>query len=212
MKDSWTVRIFATDIDTAALDFARVGRYPVSAAAELPPALRARYFAETGSGNNKVLEVLPVLRHLMVFVPHNLLSNPPFISMNLIFCRNVMIFLKRDAKDTILSQLHRSLLSPHGFLVLGAAEQPGPGGDTLFRPLASCSHIYRPAKIEKSSSFGKGLQHVYTPWDALDLTPQPLLEPPAPSFPPECMQLLQSLLQCKKSTNCVRRNFKQRTN
>ena len=126
-KEAWTVRIFATDIDNAALEYARQGRYPREAAGELTPALRDRYFIESGSGSSAMLEVVPALRHLMVFVPHNLLSNPPFISMNLVCCRNVMIFLKREAKATILGQLHRSLNAPHGFLVLGNSEQAGHG-------------------------------------------------------------------------------------
>ena len=86
----FTIRIFASDIDMQALDVARGARYPAEAASEIPEELRKRYFTEDVYG---VLEALPVLRHLMVFVPHNLLNNPPFISMNLVCCRNVMIFL-----------------------------------------------------------------------------------------------------------------------
>lgn len=144
----WTVRIFATDIDLQALDFARAGRYPLHAASEIPAHLRDRYFVESQG----FLEAVPLLRHLMVFVPHNLLNNPPFISMNLVACRNVMIFLRRETKRLLLAQLHRALVHPHGFLVLGNAEQTGAQTQDMFAPVATGEgpgrgHVYRPVRI-----------------------------------------------------------------
>ena len=141
----------------------------------------------------------------MVFVPHNLLNNPPFISMNLVCCRNLMIFLRRDTKRLLLSQLHRSLNYPHGFLILGNAEQTGTGTETIFAAVHDVPHAYRPMR-------GMNLASLERPWkwslqagaprptDSVSSVASELLTMPSsmPSssgrLPHECIQLLRSML------------------
>jgi two-component system CheB/CheR fusion protein len=119
------VRIFATDIDPAAIAFARRGVYPAGALAGVPGPLRARYFTPSGGG----FEVVKSLRSRMIFGEHDLSARVPFPRIDLILCRNVLIYftpaLQRIALETFAYSLR-----PGGRLVLGLSETvtalPGP--------------------------------------------------------------------------------------
>ena len=87
------VRIFATDVDAAAVAFARRGVYPAGALASLPAALRNRYFAPSGTA----FEVVRALRSRMIFGEHDLSAGVPFPRIDLILCRNVLIYLHAAA-------------------------------------------------------------------------------------------------------------------
>lgn len=131
------VQIFATDVDQEAIETARVGRYPAGIADDLTPARLARHFvAEEDSfrvGRN--------LRDMVVFADHNALQDPPFTRLDLICCRNLLIYLERDLQAQLLP-LFRYALQPRGVLFLGPSEAP----DQLtedFRPENRAWRIYR---------------------------------------------------------------------
>ena len=119
------VRIFATDIDPAAIAFARRGVYSAASLTKVPAALRSRYFTPAGSGS----EVIRSLRSQMVFGEHDMSARVPFPRIDLIVCRNVLIYftpaLQRRALETFAYSLR-----PGGRLVLGSSETvaslPGP--------------------------------------------------------------------------------------
>ncbi len=111
------VRIFATDIDAAAIAFARRGIYPPGALKSVPPELRNRYFSKSGAG----FEVVKRLRSTMVFGEHDLSARVPFPRIDLLLCRNVLIYftpaLQRVALETFAFSLRAN-----GRLVLGPSE------------------------------------------------------------------------------------------
>ena len=111
------IQIFATDIDEEALAEARLGRYPETIAADVPAARLSRFFERDGTHHR----VRKELRDLVVFSTHNLLRDPPFSRLDLIACRNLLIYLNRDAQDRVLNLFHFGL-RPDAFLFLGASE------------------------------------------------------------------------------------------
>ncbi len=114
------VQIFGTDIDLAALRRARSGLYQDSVLQGIDPAMRDRFFARQSGG----WRVRSRLREMCVFAPHNLLQDPPFSRLDMISCRNVMIYLSPEAQNDLLPRFHYAL-NPGGYLMLGASESLG---------------------------------------------------------------------------------------
>ena len=111
------IQIFATDIDEDALAEARAGRYPDSIAADVSAERLRKFFTDDGGG----YRVTKSLRELVLFTPHNVLRDPPFSRLDLISCRNLLIYLNREAQDRVLDALHFGL-RPTGYLFLGSSE------------------------------------------------------------------------------------------
>jgi two-component system CheB/CheR fusion protein len=115
-----SVRLFATDIDQHAIAQARRGVYPQAALADVPPELAERYFVEEDMG----VRPIKAVRDLCVFAHHDLLSQPPFVHLDLISCRNVLIYFQGDVQSEILAKFHHAL-RPQGWLLLGQSESVG---------------------------------------------------------------------------------------
>ncbi|WP_168771083.1 PAS domain-containing protein [Palleronia sediminis] len=130
-------KIFGTDIDRAALERARAGRFAEDALAHVPPDLRAGCIAAAGGG----WKVSPELREMCVFAPHDLLGDPPFSRLDLISCRNVMIYLTADSQHALLQKFHYGL-GAGGYLWLGPSETLG-RSDTFFHTVSQAHRIYR---------------------------------------------------------------------
>ncbi len=130
---AFPVQIFASDISLAAIEKARAGRYLENIAADLTPERLNRYFTKIEGG----YQVNKSLREMCVFTRHNLIDDPPFSKVDLISCRNVLIYLGSVQKD-ILPLFHYAL-KPNGFLMLGAAEA-APGD--LFSAVDGQRRIY----------------------------------------------------------------------
>ena len=111
------VRVFATDIDSAAIAFARRGLYPPAALQKVPPALRKRFFIKSDGA----FEVAKSLRALMIFGEHDLGARAPFPRIDLILCRNVLIYFTPPMQQAALETFGFSL-RPDGRLVLGPSE------------------------------------------------------------------------------------------
>ena len=130
--------VYATDIDPASLHQAREGRYPATSLAALPGAWRMRYFAREGEG----YRIGPEVRRLVFFKVHNILDSVPFGRIDLILCRNVLIYMTEALQGGVLQTLHEAL-NPGGFLVLGKVEGlTGPARD-LLEPVDVSERIYR---------------------------------------------------------------------
>ncbi len=113
-------RVFATDVHRASLEFASAGVYSADALSEVSTERLQRYFVKKGSG----YQVTQDLRKLVVFAPHNVVKDAPFTKLNLISCRNLLIYLQADVQQKVLSLFHFGLLA-NGFLFLGPSESPG---------------------------------------------------------------------------------------
>ena len=138
LDSSIGLQLFATDVDTQALGKARRGCYSLADLEDTVPAtLRERYF-ET---REDLCTVRKGLRRRVTFVQHNLLLNPPFIHLDLICCRNLLIYLGNPARRQLFETLHYGL-RPDGLLFLGRAENLPPQQD-LFEPVDHRHRIYR---------------------------------------------------------------------
>jgi two-component system CheB/CheR fusion protein len=115
------LRVFATDVDSDAIEFARRGLYPASAVANVPSNLRERYFTEAGGH----FEVIPAVRALIAFGQHDLAMRAPFPRIDLAVCRNVLIYFTQDLQRRAL-QLFAFSLRDGGYLALGKAETTSP--------------------------------------------------------------------------------------
>lgn len=126
--EAWfTLRIFATDLGLGAIEQARKGVFPESIARNVSPARLKAYFAREAGGGYRVLE--PV-REMVIFAHHNLLSDPIFSGVDLLCCRNLLIYFGAALKERTLRLLCHAL-SPGGFLLLGGAESVGQCGEFL---------------------------------------------------------------------------------
>jgi len=133
------VQVFATDVNDVALQVARAGVYPQSAVAHVPAQLRSQYLADgTEPGHCRVT---PELRRAVTFSPHNVFADPPFTRLDIVSCRNLLIYLEPPLQDRILS-IFRFALEPRGCLFLGSAESVGKLG-RLFGNVARKWHIFR---------------------------------------------------------------------
>jgi diguanylate cyclase (GGDEF)-like protein/PAS domain S-box-containing protein len=111
------LQVFATDIDSTALQTARRGRYDAQAVACLPEDLRRRWFQKDSAGH----EVLPQLRDVVVFARHDITVDPPFPRLDLVSCRNLLIYLHAPAQVQVLRGVAQ-VLQPGGLLLLGPTE------------------------------------------------------------------------------------------
>ena len=128
--------MFATDVNEALLDRARQGLYAKGHAEQISPERLRRFFVEEQGG----YRVSKRLRQRVVFARQNLLSDPPFSRLDLISCRNVLIYIESDWQSTILPAFHYAL-RPGGFLLLGKSESIGPFTD-LFEPVGKKPRIF----------------------------------------------------------------------
>ena len=130
------VQIFASDIDEDAIGVARIGRYPTALLEGLSQERRDRFFVWEDDGYT----VRKDLRTLCTFAVHSLIRDPPFSRIDLISCRNLLIYLDNVLQDTVISVLHYALV-PKGILVLGTAESLA-RHSTLFAPLDRTQRIF----------------------------------------------------------------------
>jgi len=112
-----SLKIFATDVELQNVETAGAGTYPESIAAEVSPQQLERFFVK--KGNNFVVK--NELRQSIVFARHNLLTDPPFTRMDLVVCRNVLIYFRAQAQERALKRLQYALL-PGAHLFLGSSE------------------------------------------------------------------------------------------
>jgi two-component system CheB/CheR fusion protein len=118
------MKIFATDVHASSIETAAQGRYPAEALTDMPAHLKQRYFEQIGDE----YQVQSQLRGSMVFARHNVLRDAPFTRLDLITCRNLLIYFKTPAQHKVLALFHFSL-TLGGALMLGPSETPGPLSD-----------------------------------------------------------------------------------
>lgn len=131
------VKIFATDVSKESLETASVGLYTESMVADIPPERLARHFVRRPDG----YQISQALRKSVVFARHDLLKDPPFTRMDLVCCRNLLIYFQPLVQTRVLHSF-RHALKPDGLLVLGNSETPGELSDR-FATANARSRIYR---------------------------------------------------------------------
>lgn len=119
-KITRNVRVFATDVDQEAVEFAAAGRYGDSIAADISPERLAKWFLVDGDG----FRVSRALRDRVIFARHNLIKDPPLTRMDLVSCRNMLIYLGVELQRRVIALLAYALRA-RGFLMLGASETVG---------------------------------------------------------------------------------------
>ncbi|GAA4339677.1 hypothetical protein GCM10023144_38200 [Pigmentiphaga soli] len=135
--DHASFQVFATDIDEYAIGAARTALFPDSIAADVSP-IRLRQFFQKEQSQFRVKKEL---REKVLFALHNVLSDPPFSRLDLVCCRNLLIYLDRDAQTEILRMFHFAL-HPGGYLFLGSSESADSVGG-LFTAVDKKNRIYR---------------------------------------------------------------------
>lgn len=119
-----TVQIYGTDLDEDSIHTARQGKYPASIARDISKdRIKQFFFCEESQ-----YEIKKQIRETLVFAPHNIISDPPFTKLDLICCRNLLIYLNTDLQNQLISMFHYCLTF-HGILFLGPSETVGKHGD-----------------------------------------------------------------------------------
>lgn len=140
-----SLQIFATDIDERAISFGRAGLYPQAIVTDVPPTRLRHYFIK----EDEHYRIRKEIREKVLFAKHSLLSDPPFSQIDLIVCRNLLIYLDREVQREILQMFHFALRSG-GFLFLGSSESADACHE-LFTPVDKRNRIFR-AKTGTASS------------------------------------------------------------
>ena len=130
------IQMFATDIDEKGYAWGREALYPASTVADIPPERLRAFFTQEAGG----YRVRKSLREGVLFAVHNVLQDPPFSRLDLISCRNLLIYLQPEAQDQVVETFHYALRH-NGVLFLGASETAGESG--LFVPAGGTQRIYR---------------------------------------------------------------------
>ena len=162
------VKIFATDVADRNLATARKGIYPSSMVESLSPERLKRFFDKKGD----TYQVKPDIRETVLFAPQNLLHDPPYSKMDLVSCRNLLIYLEPAAQDRVLSLAHFALREG-GYLFLGNSETIG-RHDEKFTTLSKRWRIYRRVGPARPSAID------FSTWPARDVRGGPL--PAAPKL------------------------------
>jgi two-component system CheB/CheR fusion protein len=131
------IKIFATDIDQRAVEFAAEGIYPESVVADLTPQRMEEFFVK----RQDRYYVSRQLREMIIFAPQNLTKDPPFSNMDLVSCRNLLIYLQPSMQKRVLAMMAYAL-KRNGFMFLGASESLGANVD-IFRPISNSWKVYQ---------------------------------------------------------------------
>jgi two-component system CheB/CheR fusion protein len=136
IKQEFKLQIYATDIDDDAIATARAGNYPPNIAIDVSPERLRRFFAKGENG----FRIKKEIREMVVFAVQNVITDPPFTKMDLISCRNVLIYLEAELQNRVIPAFHYAL-RPGGVLFLSPSEGIGNFFD-LFAPLDKKWKIY----------------------------------------------------------------------
>jgi two-component system CheB/CheR fusion protein len=139
LKQDYTVQVFATDIDSRAIATARAGIYPASMTADVSPERLKRFFTLEPDGSG--YRIHKSIRDMLVFSEQDLIKDPPFSKLDLICCRNLLIYLGAELQKKIVPLFHYAL-KPGGILFLGTSEGVG-DFDDLFSVLDRKAKLYQ---------------------------------------------------------------------
>ncbi len=137
LQQNYNFQLFATDIDVDALALARKGVYAETTLEGVDQKIKERYFRH----KENAYEIVKAVRDMVVFSKHNVFDDPPFLRLDLITCRNVLIYFNNKLQNTVMNLFHYALNS-NGILFLGKSEALGQSG-TLFQSINSKAKIFK---------------------------------------------------------------------
>ena len=185
------LQIFATDVDEDALEVARQGIYPEGISADVSPERLARFFTRV---DESAWQVSKQVRETVTFAVQNLITDAPFSKMDLISCRNLLIYLEPEVQKKVITLLHFAL-NEGGYLFLGPSETIGRQTD-LFEPVSQKWRIYRRIGPSRAAD----LQFPVMQTEPRPAKPQPASRPQAP---PRLAELAQNSLLRRFALACV---------
>jgi two-component system, chemotaxis family, CheB/CheR fusion protein len=136
-KGHLAVQVFATDLDRDAIDKARLGFFPSNITADVSPERLTRFFSKEDHG----YRVRKEIREMVIFAPQDLIMDPPFTKLDILSCRNLLIYLDAEMQKKLMPLFHYSL-NPRGILFLGSAETVG-SSTHLFGAISGKSRLFR---------------------------------------------------------------------
>ena len=139
LQKSFQLQVFATDIDRHGIEVARVGVYPASIAADITPARLGRHFIADPDGST--YRVTKAIRDMLIFSEQDVTRDPPFSRLDLISCRNLLIYMGSDLQKKLIPLFHYAL-NPSGFLALGSSDSIGEFSG-LFAAVDHKAKLYR---------------------------------------------------------------------
>ncbi|MGR9115519.1 MAG: chemotaxis protein CheB [Gammaproteobacteria bacterium] len=137
LKHRFTLQIFATDLDRDAIEKARQGFYPANIAGDVSAERLGRFFSVDGDGYRINKEI----RDMVLFATQNVIMDPPFTRLDILSCRNLLIYLSQELQKKLIPLFHYALTA-HGILLLGNAETIN-GFSHLFKVIDSKSRLYQ---------------------------------------------------------------------
>lgn len=164
----FTTQVFATDIDQVAIEKARQGLYPANIAADVSPERLGRFFTQEGKDSYRVKKAV---RDMVIFAEQDVIKDPPFSKIDLISCRNLLIYMEAELQRKVVPLFHYAL-APGGFLFLGNAESVGEFTN-LFETLDHKWKLYK----RKESPFQHGVM-VEMPVRAAGVRAEAILDEP----------------------------------
>ena len=177
------LQIFASDVDPEAVAGAREGLYPETIAAEVSPERLARFFTK----EDHSYRVSPALRAAAVFTVQDVLADPPFSRLDLVSCRNLLIYLRPEAQAKVIALFHFALREG-GFLLLGSAETIG-NADGRFQVISKPERLYRHVGRKRAGELPVSV----SPRDGVT-TPRPRGSDPTSSRPAALAELCRRLV------------------
>ena len=133
----FSLQIFATDLDNEAIEIARKGIFPANIAADVSPDRLNRFFIKTDDGYRINTEI----REMVVFAQHNIIMHPPFTKIDILSCRNLLIYMDTELQKKLLGLFYYSI-NPEGIMLLGSAETLGTQSH-LFTPVDAKLKIFK---------------------------------------------------------------------
>ncbi|MGA2077517.1 MAG: chemotaxis protein CheB [Terriglobia bacterium] len=151
LKQSFKLQVFATDIDRHAIECARAGVYPASIATDISPERLARFFSQETDGG--AYRIQKAIRDIVIFSEQDVIKDPPFSKMDLISCRNLLIYMGGELQKKLIPLFHYAL-NPGGMLFLGTSETVGEFVD-LFATMDRKAKLYQ-RKEETAGAHRRG--------------------------------------------------------
>ena len=158
LKKNIQIQVFATDIDSVAIETARNGLYPINIANDVSPARLTRFFIKAADGGG--YRIQKFIRDFIVFSEQDVIKDPPFSKLDLISCRNLLIYLGSELQKKLMSLFHYAL-NPGGFLMLGTSESVGDFAE-LFSLLERKAKLYL-RKDDLHQSYGLATSSRFIP-------------------------------------------------
>ena len=189
---STRLQIFASDVSETALAIGRRGSYPSEIQTTVTPERLSRFFVREGD----TYRVVRKLREVVTFARHNLLADPPFSQMDLVSCRNLLIYLEVQAQQKALELFHFAL-KPDRVLVLGASETIGRHGD-LFEPVSDKARVY----LSRALTASARRHNLHWPLERAPFHP-PIAKPVVPPMGPRVNRIVEQYVLGRHTTACV---------